>query len=57
MEGNDIVMNYFLQFNDNNNTMAALTNNVNKVYTVQQKGNKQQLTWTDTWKKGTRLHF
>jgi hypothetical protein len=44
MEGNDIVMNYFLQFNDNNNTMAALTNNVNKVYTVQQKGNKQQLT-------------
>ena len=57
MEGNDIVMNYFLQFNDNNNTMAALTNNVNKVYTVQQKGNKQQLTWTDTRKKGTRLHF
>jgi len=51
MHGNDIVMNYLLQFDDNDNTMAALTSNVNKVYRVQQKGKKQQYTLIHMWKK------
>jgi len=55
LEGNDIVMDYLLQSDDN--TMAAFTSNVNKVYRVQQKGKKQQPTLTHMWKMGTRLHF
>jgi len=45
------MMDYVLQFDDNDNTMAALTSNVNKVYRVQQKGKKQQHTLTHMWKK------
>lgn len=45
------MMDYRLQFDDNDNTMAALTRNVNKVYRVQRKGKKQQHTLTHMWKK------
>jgi hypothetical protein len=56
LEDNDIVMDYLLQFDDDN-AMAALTSNVNKVYRVQQKGKKQQHTLMHMWEMGTRLHF
>jgi len=45
-------MDYLLQFDDDN-IMAALTSNANKVYRVQQKGKKQQHTLTHMWKMGT----
>jgi hypothetical protein len=46
LEGNDIVTD-ILQFDEDDNTLAALTSNVNKkVYRVQQRGKKQQRTLT-----------
>jgi hypothetical protein len=40
LEGNDILINYLLQFYVNDNTTAASSSNVNKLYRVQQKGKK-----------------
>jgi hypothetical protein len=51
LEGTDTVRKYFMKFDVNDNTMAALSSIENKVYRVQQKAKKQQLTLMDMWKK------
>jgi hypothetical protein len=51
MEGIDTVRKYFMKFDVNDNTMAALSSIENEVYRVQQKAKKQQLTLMDMWKK------
>jgi hypothetical protein len=51
VEGIDTVRKYLMKFDVDDNTMAALSSIENKVYRVQYKAKKQQLTLMDMWKK------
>jgi hypothetical protein len=51
LEGINPVRKHFTRFDDSDNIMASISDNENKVYSIQQKTEKQELPLTDMWKK------